>query len=464
MGSGLDGPAMKWIFAALIAASLPAATVSAEPGQAPTLPFEKYTLENGLQVILHHDPKLPLVAVSVWYDVGGLHERPGRTGFAHLFEHMMFQGSLHIAEDQHFVLLQQAGATEVNGTTAFDRTNYFATVPKNELDLALWLESDRMGYLLPSITKKSLENQIDVVKNERRQSVDNAPYGLMREKMTQILFPPGHPYHGNIIGSMEDLSAATVDDVRDFWLTYYTPANATLAIAGDFDPATIKERVTHWFGSLRGRPKPLPPKVEVPKLEAEKVIRFDEPVASLSRVSIAWLAPPAFAPGSAELDLLAFVISGTKSSRLDAKVSYDDQIAQSVTAYLYPNKAGSVFEIDLVVRPDRTLEEALAAIDGVLDGLRAKPPTQAELTRALNSQETRLFFDLELLGGFGGRAERLQTYNLYLQDPGKLAWDVERYRKVSLDDLKKAIDQYLTKNRLVVLATPVKRAPEGGAK
>lgn len=439
----------------------------AAPQAGPQLPFEKYNLENGLQVILHHDPRLPLVAVSVWYDVGGLHERAGRSGFAHLFEHMMFQGSLNVAADQHFVYLQQVGATGANGTTNFDRTNYIETVPKNALELALWLEADRMGYLLPSITKKALENQIDVVKNERRQSVENAPYGLMSETLIKTLFPPPHPYNGDVIGSMEDLSAATIEDVRDFWLTYYTPANATLTIAGDFDPAAIKDLVNKYFAPLRGRPKPLPPKVAVPVLDGEKVIRFDEPVGLLPKISIAWLIPPAYAAGTAELELLAHVISGLKSSRLDVKVSYEDQIAQSVTAYVQQNKAGSIFQIDLVTRPGRTLEEAQAAIDGVLESLRTNPPTQAELKRALNAEETETFFELEHLGGFSGRAEVLQRYNLYLGDPGKLAWDIERYRKVTVEDLKKAADQYLTKNRVVVLATPIKREPAaqtGGAK
>jgi zinc protease len=426
--------------------------------QVPKIPFEKYTLENGLQVILHHDPRLPLVAVSVWYDVGGLHERAGRSGFAHLFEHMMFQGSLDVPEEQHFSLLQQAGASGINGTTDFDRTNYFETVPSHEIELALWLESDRMGYLLPTLTKKSLDNQIDVVKNERRQSIEGQPYGLMGEMIMQTLFPPGHPYHGNVIGSMQDLSAATVEDVRDFFLTYYSPANATLAIAGDFDPATIKGLVQKYFGPLKGRPKPLPPKVAVPAIAGEQLISFEEPVATLPRLSMVWIVPPAYSPGLAELQLLAHVISGTKSARLDARVTFKDQIAQSVTCYLRDYKAGSMFEIDLVTRPGRTLEEARAAIEEVIADLEKNPPTEAELKRAQNAEETATLFGIELLGGMTGRAERLQYYNLYLGDPGKLEWDLERYRKATTADLAKAAQQFLGKNRLIVLATP-----KGGA-
>lgn len=428
----------------------------------PKLPFEKYTLANGLQVILHHDPRLPLAAVSVWYDVGGLHERAGRSGFAHLFEHMMFQGSQHIPEDQHFALLQQAGATQVNGTTDFDRTNYFETVPSHELDLALWLEADRMGFLLPSLTKKSLANQVEVVKNERRQSVETAPYGIFTEKIIQALYPAGHPYHGNVIGSMSDIAAATVEDVRDFWLSYYTPANATLTVAGAFDPATIREKIERYFGSLKGRPKPLPPKIEIPTLNGEQELRYEEPIGALPKLSMIWLCPPAFSPGTAELQLLAHVISGTKSSRLDKRITYERQIAQSVTAYLRELKAGSLFQIDVVVRPGHTLAEAKATIDEVLADLRANPPTDAELRRGLNAEESHVLFGLELLGGFGGRAEQLQTYNLFLGDPGKLAWDLERFRQAKSADLSRVLEQYLGKNRLIAYAQPKAPIASGG--
>ena len=436
------------------------ASNGAAPGDAtPEIPFEKYRLDNGLTVILHHDARLPLVAASVWYDVGGLHERKGRTGFAHLFEHMMFQGSLNTGEDMHFALLQKAGATGTNGTTGFDRTNYFETVPRDYLELALWLESDRMGYLLPSLTHKSLANQVEVVKNERRQSVDNRPYGLMEELIVKTLYPEPHPYNGNVIGSMEDLSAATVDDVRDFFRTYYTPANATLTVAGDYDPETIKALVAKYFGPLKGRLKPLPVKAEAPKLEGEKKIAFDEPVGTLPKLSMIWMGPSAYQADTAELDLLAHVVSGTKSSRLDRRVSYDDQIAQSVTARFEEHRSGSQFTIEVVTRPDRTLDEALAAVEEVLADLRARPPTEAELARAQNAWETRTILGLERLGGFSGRAERLQNYNHYLGDPGKLGWDLSRYRKATVADLARVLEQYLTNNRLIVLATP---APRGG--
>ncbi|MCK6546625.1 insulinase family protein [Myxococcota bacterium] len=426
------------------------------PGDVPTIPFERYALDNGLTVILHQDNRLPLVAVSVWYDVGARHEKPGKSGFAHLFEHMMFQGTPHVGEDMHFKRLEAVGATNVNGTTSLDRTNYFETVPSHQLELALWLESDRMAYLLTTVTQKSLDNQIEVVKNERRQSYENAPYGMVEEKLMQTLYPPTHPYHGNVIGSMADLSAATLDDVREFFKTYYTPANATLAIAGDIDVAKTKALVEKYFGPIEGRAKP--PKVVIPPpgIEKELVLPFDEPVANLPKLVMTWMGPSVFEPGTAELELLTHVISGVRSSRLDKKVTFDDLIAQSVTANLEPTASGSLFSIELVVQPGRTLEEAKKAVDDVLADLRKHPPTEAELVRAKNALETRVFFGLELLGGFGGRAEQLQEYNLFLGDPGKLAWDVERYRKVTTKDLSAALDRWLTDRRVVILATPKK--------
>lgn len=421
---------------------------------APNIPFEKYTLDNGLTVVLHEDHRLPLVAVSVWYDVGALDERPGRTGFAHLFEHMMFQGSAHVPEDQHFQILQSVGATQVNGTTSFDRTNYFETVPSGALETALWLESDRMGFLLEAVTQRSLDNQISVVQNERRQSVENRPYGLMEEQLIQTLFPAPHPYSGNVIGSLEDIQAATLEDVKAFFRTYYTPANATLTLAGDFEPDAAKALVEKYFGPLEGQPAPPEPDVGFEPLERELVVRFPEPVGRLPKITVAWLLPGAFFEGSAALDLLAHVISGTRSSRLDRQVSHEDPLAASVSASFREHAAGSIFRIDLVVRPGRTVQEARAAIDGVLDDLRTRPPTEAERKRALFDWEVRVFRQLERLGGFGGRAEQLQSYHHYLGDPGKLPWDVARHRSVTREDLAEAMER-LDDRRVVMLAQPL---------
>lgn len=418
------------------------------------VPFESYQLDNGLKVILHQDDRVPLVAVSVWYDVGALHEVPGRSGFAHLFEHMMFQGSPNVGEDQHFAVLEALGASQTNGTTSFDRTNYFETVPSNALEIALWLESDRMGFLLDSLTKASLKNQIDVVKNERRQSVESRPYGLMDELITQTIYPKPHPYHGNVIGSLEDIGAATLDDVREFFRTYYTPANATLTLAGDIDVPGTKALVEKYFGSLKGRPKPKRPTLPPPTLAKPITIDFDEPAGSLPKLSVVWPGPVAYSPDGAALDLLAHVISGTRSSRLDQRVSFKEQIAQSVTAYYQEFSAGGQFQIDIVVQPGRTVDEALGAVDEVLASLNKTPPSSDELKRAKNARETGMLFGLERLGGFGGRAEQLQTYSHYLGDPGRFEWDLARYRKLTVPDLERVRKKWLGSKRLVVKAVP----------
>lgn len=444
-----------WTSAALTA--LACATMTNSSNALPELSIEKYKLENGLTVILHHDSRLPLVAVNVWYDVGARHEREGLSGFAHLFEHMMFQGSLHVGEDKHFSYLQAAGATGINGTTSFDRTNYFQTVPKNYLELALWLESDRMGFLLDTLTEKSLQNQIEVVQNERRQSLENRPYGLMNEMITQTLYPKPHPYYGNIIGSMKDIAAATLDDVREFFRTYYTPANASLVIAGDFDPKTIKATVEKYFGSLKGRQKPAPVVIDAPPIKSEILKRFDEPVGKLSKLSMTWMGPNSYADDTADLDVLSHIISGTKSSRLDRKVSFEDQLAQSVTAYFSETMSGSQFRIEIVLRPGRTPEEAHKAIDEVLKKFESQPITQAEVARAQNSVESTMVRGLEKLGGFSGRADLLQRYNLFLGSPDKLAWDLSRFRKTTPESVTNALKKYLTKNRLIVYATPSKK-------
>ncbi|MGF1511770.1 MAG: M16 family metallopeptidase [Myxococcota bacterium] len=424
----------------------------------PQIPYERYQLSNGLTVILHEDHRLPLVAVSVWYDVGALHEPPGRSGFAHLFEHMMFQGSAHVPEDQHFQILQEVGGSNANGTTSFDRTNYFETVPSNALETALWLESDRMGYLLEAVTEESLQNQIEVVQNERRQSIENRPYGLMSERLVQELFPRPHPYYGNVIGSPEDIAAAELSDVVDFFKTYYTPANATLTLAGDFDPETVRKMVEKYFGSITGSPKPDRAVPDAPELEGPVMVEFEEPVGQLEKVSVAWLGPPALSEGAAALDILAHVLSGTRSSRLDRKVSFEDPLAQSVTASYPEYLSASIFQIDIVLKSGRTAQEALAAVDTVLQELESRPPTEEEIERAKNTWETNTYRGLQQLGGFGGKAEVLQSYHHLVGDPGRLAWDVERHARITVSDVVDAARRTLTDNRVVIIGRP-KSAP-----
>src|SRR5262245_38883286 len=275
-----------------------------------------------------------MVAVNLWYHVGPSNEEKGRTGFAHLFEHMMFQSSKHVPPDSHIRLLEAAGASDLNGTTDYDRTNYFETVPANQLELALWLESDRMGYLLEKVDQAALSNQQDVVRNERRQSVENQPYGMADEVLIQTLFPPGHPYYGNVIGSHEDIQAVKLDDVKRFFRQYYAPNNASLAIVGDFDTAQTKALVEKYFGTLK-RGAPVPPiKVTTPKITAErrKVVTAR---VELPRVNVAWISPPIFQPGDGEADILSTILGGGRSSRLFKKLVYEKQIAQNVTAQQY---------------------------------------------------------------------------------------------------------------------------------
>ena len=322
----------------------------------PRLTFEKYTLPNGLDVILSQDRRIPMVAVNLWYHVGPANEEPGRTGFAHLFEHMMFQSSKHVPEDAHFKLLEAAGASDINGTTDYDRTNYFETIPANQLELALWLESDRMGYLIDKVDQPSLSNQQDVVRNERRQSVENQPYGLAEETLVQTLFPPKHPYYGNVIGSHEDIQAAKLDDVRRFFRQYYAPNNASLAIVGDFEPAQAKALVQKYFGTLK-RGSAVPPiKAATPKITSERRKTVTARV-ELPRVYMAWITSAILKPGDADADIAANILGGGRSSRLYKKLVYEKQIAQTVSATQQSLILGSVFQIEATARPGHTVDE-----------------------------------------------------------------------------------------------------------
>ena len=271
----------------------------------PVVKFEKYKLDNGMEVILHQDNSIPIVAVNVWYHVGSGNEVVGKSGFAHLFEHMLFQGSEHVGEDRHFEVLKTIGATGVNGTTSFDRTNYFEVVPSNQIETALWLESDRMGYLLPTVTKKSLENQIEVVRNEKRQRIDNVPYGKTQMKVFETLYPEGHPYRFSVIGRHEDLASASLEDVKNFYRKWYVPANATLVVAGDFETAEAKALVAKWFGTFPKGEKPVSKHPETPRIDKTVRVQVEDPLAKLRQVSFIWHTPAFYKDGDAELDVLA---------------------------------------------------------------------------------------------------------------------------------------------------------------
>jgi zinc protease len=429
---------------------------AAKPLKVPELKYEKFTLPNGLVVLTHEDHRLPLVAVDIWYHVGPLNERPGRTGFAHLFEHMMFEGSKHVGEKAHFKYLEGAGATDINGTTDFDRTNYFETVPSNQLDLALWLESDRMGFLLEGLDRVKLANQRDVVRNERRQG-EGTPYNVADEQVFHMLFPQQHPYYASVIGSHADIEAARINDIRDFHQQFYTPNNASIAIAGDFNPTQLKALLTKYFGPIPQGPKVEPVTVKTPPITAQKRATVTDTV-QLPRLSVAWLTPPAFAKGDAEADLLVHILGGGKASRLYRKLVYEQQVAQSVTCNLQPLKLGSVAGCDITAKPNVSLDTLEAALWKEVANLQADGPTQAELDRARTVDVTQKIIGLQRLGGFGGVADTLDRYNQFLDDPGYLPKDIARYQAATIASVKQVASQYLGKDHSVVVnCTPGKK-------
>jgi zinc protease len=421
------------------------------PLKVPPLAYERYTLPHGLTVLLHEDHRLPLVAVDLWYHVGPVNEAKGRTGFAHLFEHMMFQGSEHVGEKAHFQVLEGVGATGINGTTDFDRTNYFETVPSNQLELALWVESDRMGFLLEKLDREKLANQRDVVRNERRQG-ENRPYGLSDEQVYHELFPKDHPYYASVIGSHADIESARLNDVREFFRSYYTPNNANLAIAGDFDKTKLKAMIERYFGPIPRGPEPPPVHVATLPLTSEKSVTVMDTI-QLARVTVAWLMPAAFQPGDAEAELLMRALGGGKASRLYRKLVYEKQIAQSAECSLQSLRLASVAECDVVARPGVKAEDLRSALDTELHGMREQGPTAAELEGARTTELTTLIRGLERLGGFGGVADRLDYYNYYTGDPGYLPKDVARYQRVSAASMRKLAESELVDARRVVVTT-----------
>jgi zinc protease len=453
---------------ALFLIGFSAPTLAASPAvkaktTAPEIKYEKYTLKNGLDVILYQDHRLPLVAVNLWYHVGQANERAGRTGFAHLFEHMMFEGSEHVGK-AHFKYLEAAGASDINGTTEFDRTNYFETLPSNQVELALWLESDRMGYLLQKLDREKLANQRDVVRNERRQSVENQPYGLVEEALFHQLFPKSHPYYADVIGSHEDVEAARLNDVREFFRQYYSPNNASLAITGDMDPAKTKALVEKYFGTIPSGPAV--PKITAitPAITAERRVSVTDQV-ELPKIYMGWITAPIFKAGDAEANLLGQLLGGGKSSRLYKSLVYEKQIAQDVNVQNQSLMLGSVFELQATARPGVKLEDLEKAINDELEKLRKDGPTQAELDRARTVIESGIIEGLERLGGFGGIADRLNSYNHYLRDPGYLPKDIDRYDRATTGDLRRVADAMLNSNqRAVVYGVPGKKVIDDPAR
>jgi len=418
------------------------------------LEIEKYSLDNGLEVILHKDDRLPIVAVNLWYHVGPVNEAAGRTGFAHLFEHMMFQGSAHTEADSFFKHLEKAGASMVNGTTGFDRTNYMEDVPSNQLELALWLESDRMGFLLEKIDQTMLSNQQDVVRNERRQSIENAPYGLPWEEFYHLLFDKSHPYYASVIGSHEDIQAAKLEDVHDFFKQYYAPNNASLAIVGDFDEAATKAWIEKYFGSIPRGPEVEPVDVHTAPISEERRAVVTDKV-ELPRVLMGWITAPIFTPGDAEAEIAAQIFAGGKASRLYKSLVYEQKIAQDVGATQDSLTLGSVFEVTATAKPGHSAKEIETAIDAELEKFVANGPTQEELAAAKNAILSRIVMGLEKLGGFGGVADRLNYYNHHLGNPYYLNEDLERYAAVTASDVQAFAASALGRDaRVIVHAIP----------
>ena len=451
---------MKLASTCSIAALISAVPVAVADDRAtdPVIQFEKYQLPNGLDVILSPDPAVPLVAVHLWYHVGAGYEVPGKSGFAHLFEHMMFQGSRHVGEDRHFEVLKNIGAENVNGSTNNDRTNYFEIVPANQLETALWLESDRMGWLLDLLNKSSLDNQIEVVRNERRQRYDNVPYGKARFAQAEALYPEGHPYRYQVIGKHEDLAAASVDDVKAFFKTWYVPANATLTIAGDFELAAGKQLVEKWFGKLPASVKPKVIAVPAPVIKATEVTVTDDRLAKLNQITFAWHSPAAFADGDAELDILADALSREGPGRLYKALIYDRPLAQAVRVNQDGETFSGVFDVSVTLRGEAKIDDVKRIVLDELARATREPLTDKELQRVVAGNEAGAIRGLETAYG---RSQRLQTYNHFLGDPGKLTWDLDRFRKASPEHIREIAAKYLSPDHMVTVIT---LAPTKGAK
>jgi zinc protease len=423
----------------------------------PDIPFEKTTLPNGLELILVEDHRLPVVAVNIWYHVGPANEKPGLTGFAHLFEHMMFAGSRHLPRGAADKFLEGAGATDSNGSTDYDRTNYYDTVPSNQLELALWVHADRMGYLLDVLDQKALANQQDVVRNERRESVENRPYGIVEEALNHQLFPRTHPYYASVIGSHADIEHAKLADVRDFFTRYYGPNNATLVIAGDIDKDKVRALVAQYFGTFKASAPVPKPVVVTPPITAERRLVVKDRV-TVPRVFMGWLTPPAYQGGDAELAIAAQILAGGKSSRLYKKLVYERQIAQETNAAQQAHTLTSMFTIDVTARAGIAAAELEAAIDAELDALRAAGPSAQEVERARNTIETAMLTALQTPGGV---ANELNAYNQYTGDPGYLQRDLARLRRVTPADVQRVVRAQLqNRARAVVTGVPGTPPPE----
>jgi zinc protease len=414
------------------------------------IPYRMFELPNGLRLIVHEDHAIPMAAVNVWYHVGSAYEQPGRTGFAHLFEHIMFEGSANVPEGEFDNLLESAGANN-NGSTSSDRTNYYEVLPSNAVDLALWLEADRMGGLLQTMGQSKLDLQRDVVKNERRQRYENQPYGLLFPTAAASLYPAGHPYSWTAIGSMEDLTAASLSDVEGFFRRFYVPNNAVITVAGDVDPEAVHRTVERFFGWIpRGAPVTRPT-VPIPPIPATKYVTLEDRV-TLPQVTLLWRTTKAYAPDDAAVSALASILTQGKNSRLYRRLVYDEQIAQDVGAFNYSQLLSGDFYLTLTGREGTSLDRLESAALEEIQKLAATPPTDEELQRVKSSVETQLIGGLETLGT---RADLLNQYLYYTGDPDHVAEELAQYRALTPADIQRVAREYLAgKNRVVISIVP----------
>jgi len=417
------------------------------------LPFTKRRLSNGLDVIVHEDHHSPLVGVSVWYHVGSKNERPGLTGFAHLFEHLMFEGSAHQPHG-YFTPLQQSGAA-VNGSTSADRTNYWELVPKEAAELALWMEADRMGWLLPAVTEARFNTQREVVLNERRQSYENRPYGLAQFAVFEALFPFEHPYHWPTIGEPADLRAATLSDVHDFFRRFYHPANASLAIAGDIATDEAFRLAESCFGEIPPGPGVAPVVSPDPMTGGARIVLGDR--VELPRLYLAWPTAPLFAPGDAAFDLLGDLLANGRTSRLYKRLIHRERIASDIAAHQGSRELAGIFQVVATGAPGRTLEELRSAAIAELELLAREGPTDDELERGRCAAEASFIYRLQTLGGFGGRADQLNAYNVYCGTPDYIQQDLDRYLSVTREDIAAAARELVRRNPVALSVVPADR-------
>ena len=417
------------------------------------IPIEAFTLTNGLRVILSEDHTAPLVAVNLWYHVGSANERAGRTGFAHLFEHMLFQGSANVEANEHFELVQRAGGT-LNGSTWLDRTNYFETVPSNQLELALWLEANRMGYLLSAMTQQKLDTQRDVVQNERRWSMDNQPYGSWWERLPALCYPMDHPFHHSLIGSMADLDAASLEDVAQFFATYYTPDNAVLSIAGDFDCGEVRAQVERHFGPIpSGTGKPPLPDLQLPRIFGGALREVVPDDVMLARLFLAFRSPVFGSDEYYAASVAGAILGLKKGSRLHRALVREQQVAAEAQAFTYDLAKGSdLLVVDVTARPETSVETLERAVNAEIDRMLSEGVTPSEVDRAVTLIETELIVALQ---SAGERADRLSMFATYFGDPHIVNQQAERYRAVTAERVNAFVRERLVPdNRASLIYVP----------